>query len=480
MIHVTRLNRLLQICSLLGWFATATSAQQTGSLVRGPYLQKATPTSMTLRWRTNSASLGVVRYGTSADKLNKSTPEAENRTDHEVTLTGLKPNTKYFYSIGTETTPLAGSDQHYFYTFPVEGTVKKTRIWSLGDFGNRSARQYTVKNAFKNYVQQMGDPYIDLWLWLGDNAYNRGLDKEYQTNVFSADTGYSGDRFMRQTPIFATPGNHDYAGNNDLRLNWNIPYFGVVSHPTNAEAGGIPSGSEAYYSFNYGNIHFVSLDSDRYDDSTSKASNVRFGETSPQLNWLKRDLTAAQTNPNITWIIAYWHHPPYTKGTHDSDKEKQLRDVRMNLLPVLEQYNVDLVMCGHSHVYERSDLLKGHYGDEPTFDASTHNHPSVNAEQMTTATSSVKATHFIKHRKATANEGTIYVVNGDGGAGGGHVSAGTAQWPHNAMDVSYDGAGGSMYIEVDGDKLEATMIAGDGSIQDQFTISKENSRSKRK
>jgi len=275
---------------------------------------------------------------------------------------------------------------------------------------------------------------------------------------------------MKQTPIFATPGNHDYAGNNDLRVSLNIPYYQVVSHPTNGEAGGVPSGSESYYSFNYGNIHFVSLDSDRYDDSTYKASNVRFGEGSPQLAWLKQDLAAAQNNLKITWIIAYWHHPPYTKGTHDSDKEKQLRDVRMNLLPVLEQYRVDLVMGGHSHVYERSGLLKGHYGDELTFDASTHTAVGANKSG---SDSGKLGSHFVKSRKAPVNEGTIYVVNGDGGAGGGHVKTGTAQWPHNAMDVSYDGVGGSMYIEIEGNKLSATMIAGDGSIQDQFTITKE-------
>ncbi|GAB3882053.1 hypothetical protein GCM10028825_04180 [Spirosoma agri] len=445
------------------------TAHAQDTLVRGPYLQKATPTSMTFRWRTGTASAGVVRYGSSTGKLTRTSTESESRTDHEVTLTGLTPNTKYYYSIGTASATLQGSDQHYFYTFPKEGTAKKTRIWSLGDFGNHSARQFNVKNAFKNYVQSIGDPYIDLWLWLGDNAYNRGLDKEYQANVFSADTGYSGDRFMKQTPIFATPGNHDYAGNNNLRVSLAIPYYQVISHPTNAEAGGVPSGSESFYSFTYGNIHFVSLDSDRYDDSTFKAANLRFGEASPQIAWLKRDLAAAQTNPNITWIVAYWHHPPYTKGTHDSDTEKQLRDVRMNLLPVLEQYNVDLVMCGHSHVYERSGLLKGHYGDAASFDARVHTNSPAPA-----GNSSKNVSNFVKNRKASVNEGTIYVVNGDGGAGGGHVTTGTAQWPHNAMDVSFDGTGGSMYIEIDGSKLVAKMITGDGTIRDEFTIRKES------
>ncbi|QHV96359.1 metallophosphoesterase [Spirosoma endbachense] len=444
------------------------------ALVRGPYLQKASPTSMTFRWRTDPASIGVVRFGASASSLSGSVSETTAVIDHEVTITGLTPNTQYYYSVGTPTGSLQGDAANYFYTFPPEGTPKKTRIWSLGDFGYlNSARQANVKNAFKNYMKSIGDPYIDLWLWLGDNAYNQGLDNEYQAYVFSSDVGYGGDRYMKQTPIFSTPGNHDYV-TNELRVNLNIPYYGVVSHPTNAEAGGVPSGTESYYSFNYGNIHFVSLDSDRYEDNADVASDVRFLESRPQLTWLKQDLAAAQANPNIKWIIAFWHHPPYTKGTHDSDTNKQLRDVRMNLLPVLEQYKVDLVMCGHSHVYERSRLMKGHYGDALTYDSKLHNSvDGSNAKSSGKFDGSSNSCYYFKSRNSATNEGTVYVVNGHGGAPGGRILSGTAQWPHNAMEVAYDDAGGSMYLEIEGGKLVSKLIAGDGSIQDQFTIIKD-------
>ncbi|WP_461137338.1 metallophosphoesterase [Spirosoma terrae] len=471
-------NGQAQVNSTVERINTSTGQARTNEvLVRGPYLQKATPTSMTFRWRTDPASVGVVRFGASTDKLTGMVSEAGPVTDHEVTVTGLNPNTQYFYSVGTAAGTLQGDANNYFITFPAEGTPKKTRIWSLGDFGYyNSARQANVKKAFKDYMRSIGDPHLDLWLWLGDNAYNGGQDSEYQAHVFSSDVGYGGDRYMKQTPFFATPGNHDYAGNGDLRMNLNIPYYGVVSHPTKAEAGGVPSGTESYYSFNYGNIHFVSLDSDRYEDVSDLASNTRFLDSRPQINWLKQDLAAAQANPNIKWIIAYWHHPPYTKGTHDSDTDKQLRDVRMNLLPVLEQYKVDLVMCGHSHVYERSRLIKGHYGDAPTFDPNVHNvAEGSNARSNGRFDGSPNSCYYFKSRSSATNEGTIYVVNGTGGAPGWHITSGTAQWPHNAMEVSYDNAnlGGSMYIEIEGGKLTSKMIAGDGSIQDQFTIIKD-------
>lgn len=67
-----------------------------------------------------------------------------------------------------------------------------------------------------------------------------------------------------------------------------------------------------------------------------------------------------------TWIIAFWHHPPYSKGSHNSDTSSQLVTMRTNFNPILEDGGVDLVFLGHSHNYERSVLLDGHYGTSGT------------------------------------------------------------------------------------------------------------------
>ena len=73
--------------------------------------------------------------------------------------------------------------------------------------------------------------------------------------------------------------------------------------------------------------------------------------------WLKADLE--QTTAD--WLVAYFHHPPYTKGSHDSDREKQLVEMRTYVMPILESGGVDLVLTGHSHIYERSMLMDGAY-----------------------------------------------------------------------------------------------------------------------
>ena len=152
--------------------------------------------------------------------------------------------------------------------------------------------------------------------------------------------------------MYPAPGNHDYANSGARQDDHNIPYYNMFTLPSNGECGGVPSGTEAYYSFDIGDVHFLSLDS--YGEET----NTRLYDTlGAQVTWIKTDL-AANTK---RWVVAYWHHPPYTKGSHNSDSEGELISMRENFIRILERYGVDLVICGHSHNYERSYLLKGYY-----------------------------------------------------------------------------------------------------------------------
>src|SRR5918996_1538047 len=100
-------------------FALELKASDSVSLLRGPYLQLATPASMVVKWRTNSASDSRVRYGLDPANLSSFKDNSTVTTEHEVPLTGLLANTQYYYSVGSTTTVLAGGDtNHYFYTSP--------------------------------------------------------------------------------------------------------------------------------------------------------------------------------------------------------------------------------------------------------------------------------------------------------------------------------------------------------------------------
>ena len=426
------MKKIMAFACLL--FATACLAQ-TAQVIRGPYLQILTPTSVTVRWRTDKPADSRVLFGTS-QTLNKDVVSEELTTEHDITLTGLTPDTRYNYAFGATHTQLTIDEDQYFKTAPPKGSVKPVRIWSLGDFGNSSKNQMEVRDAI---TKATATHRPDVWIWLGDNAYTKGKDEEFQKHVFDL---YEKD-FFKNLPFFATPGNHDYGDKN----NKDIPYFKIFNMPQQGEAGGIASGSESYFSFEYGNVHLVSLDCEGKLEDGKFLSDT----TSNQVQWLKKDL-AANTLP---WTIVFFHRPPYSKGSHDSDTEEEMIKIRQNLLPILEKYNVDIVFSGHSHVYERTHPIIGHYGMNNSFDPARHI-----VEQKDTDNH-----YHLKGKK----QGIIYIVNGSGGQLGGQEPG----YPLKSAVYSNNKQGGSVILDVVDNKLEARWICADGVVRDQFSIIKE-------
>ena len=362
-----------------------------------------------------------------------------------MTITGLQPDTRYAYAIGYEDTQQAAGSDYYVKTAPVTGSKGPVRLWVLGDFGSGTDNQRAVYQAYRNAITTHP---ADLWLWLGDNAYAYGLENEYQQNVFSV----YGPTF-RNTPLVPSPGNHDYAGS---ETNFNIPYYNLFSFPQNGEAGGVPSGAKSFYSSNYGNVHLISLDSQGRQDGLRL-----YDTTSTQVQWLKRDLEANRTSANpIPWTIVIFHHPPYSKGSHDSDTEESMRLLRENLTPIFERYGVDLVLNGHSHSYERTYRIRNFRGLANTFDKAVHVAENTTARYDGSPNSCPVL---------TKGQGTIYIVNGSGGQLGGQSPG----FPQPATVYNNVNTGGSMILDVTDNRLDAQWLMSDGSVQDQFTLMKD-------
>ena len=120
-------------------------------ITRGPYIQSATAGSTILKWRTNIACDSKVQWGASSS-FGRSATDAALVTDHQLQVTGLTPNTKYFYSIGTTAVVLQANAANFFWTAPPASSTQTTRIWAIGDFGNGSTAQTAVLNAYLNYL----------------------------------------------------------------------------------------------------------------------------------------------------------------------------------------------------------------------------------------------------------------------------------------------------------------------------------------
>jgi 3',5'-cyclic AMP phosphodiesterase CpdA len=423
------------------------------NISRGPYLQQGNQSSVIIRWRTDIPTDTKIQYGLIPGVYNTFMTSGTLTTEHEIPVSGLLPDTKYYYSIGTSTTVLQGSGQNYFVTAPLATTTRKQRFIAFGDCGNNSANQVAVRKAMRNFL---GDNNPDAWILMGDNAYSTGQDEEYQTNFFDI---YK-DSMLKNIKLFPSPGNHDYGNTQANAALRNIPYFTNFTLPAAAECGGTASGTEAYYSFDIGNVHLIALDSYGKEDTGTTRLYDTLGA---QVSWLKNDL-AVNTKP---WVVVYFHHPPFTKGSHNSDvssgADLELRYIRENFIRIIERYGVDLVLCGHSHSYERTFLQKGFYQTEDLYNSSFKVSNSSGAYNN----SSNSCPYYTTSQKN--NHGTIYAVSGSSGQLGG-TSAG---YPHEAMYYSDETNGGAFYFEVQENRLDAKFICADNIIRDQFTIMKD-------
>ena len=175
-------------CSTASVFAQSSLPK----LTRGPYLQLATPSSVSILWRTQGETQPIVRFGlttseltqtidTSAIQLRTVAKEAQPSNDqnlhsaphgtvqYEATLTGLEPDRTYFYALMNGSEVLAAGKDYFFHTHPAPRSVRPVRIWVVGDSGTGDSRQAAVYQAMQDYLQKQNQ-HLDFYLHVGDMA----------------------------------------------------------------------------------------------------------------------------------------------------------------------------------------------------------------------------------------------------------------------------------------------------------------------
>lgn len=440
-------------------------------ITRAPYVQLATSRSIWVVWRTEQRIDPVVRFGRNLENLSGrvsgtgvvtrvalGTNKVEIKTltnrwpeiaamprlhsapvgtyQYEAFISGLEPDTMYYYAVFDGEMPLTEREvSYYFRTHPVPGTPKPVRFWTFGDSGTGREKQREVYEEMMSFTARDKRP-IDFMAHLGDMAYNRGKDIEFSTRFFAV---YEG--FLRHSVCWPAFANHEGITSKG-NTNCVGPYFDAYVCPTNGEAGGVPSGQEGFYSFDYGRVHFIALNSFDMDRRP----------TGLMAKWLKRDLAATRAD----WIVAFCHHPPYTKGSHDSDREKELLQMHTFLMPILESGGVDIIFSGHSHIYERSMLVDGAYAT-----------PTV-SENVILDDGDGDPKGDGPYRKPAGlvpNAGTVCVVAGHGGTNNRRKST-CPLMRKTILDH------GSVVVDIDGDTLTGRMIDRFGDLRDTFSIVK--------
>ena len=195
--------------------------------------------------------------------------------------------------------------------------------------------------------------------------------------------------------------------------------------------------SQQYYSFDYQDVHVITMNSEQNYDLGSS-----------QYNFVKKDLESASSNPNIHWIIVTFHQPAYSSPNSCSSC-KAATSIRDTYHPMFDQYGVDLVLEGHVHNYQRSYPM--------TFNKNDPSKPLV--------------TNTDKNRYVDP-KGPIFIIVGTGGINF-HSLAGKESYIVNQQDAKFGFL--NIHFSDDGKLLGGTFYANDGSILDQFSVTKSSS-----
>jgi hypothetical protein len=423
------------------------------TFVRRPFLQLGTPNRASVCWKLGAAASLNVRFGTDSANLNRATAPSPNATDACVNLEGLEPGTRYYYRVYTGSSPVGVAPNQYLVTSPPPGARKKYTFWLLGDFGvGKGHSQYDtfgiaalrVRDAF---IAVNGSPHVDGMLMLGDISYERGSEQELNAGTFDPYYGIMSNSFT-----WPAMGNHE-----TYTSSTGVPYLAAFNLPTAAQAGGAPSNSEYYYSWDYGNIHFIVLE---FEYNRSEPGSAQY-------QWLEQDLQS-RSSRKADWNIAYFHHTPYTCCHHNSEREGDLVSIRYNFLPLLEKYGVDLVFVGHSHNYERSYLLDGAYSSSGTNTSQTYHYDwyKKNRSRIIKDSLSGDPKGTGPYRKAEgAHKGTVYTVVGSGG------KLNPTSGQHPLMRVKHV-LQGSVLLQIEDSVATARFIDTTRTVRDRFQVIK--------
>ncbi len=371
-------------------------------------------TTQTVTWRTDSTvQTGVVQYGMDPELKKKGAIAAKVsilKTDlgdeniHTATLTGLAPGNRYYYRVGDGT-----NNWSPIYSFRTENNdTNQFQFLIFGDTQSGddenpdySLWQSTVQNAYK------ANPDARFFTVVGDQA-QAGLSNVHWNYWFAACKGV-----IESIPYVPVVGNTECR---DMEKDHAEPtiYMGQFNAPNNG-----PYNNSQAYSFDYGNMHFVVLDSQLHEEQEINPDLLN-----DQKPWLKEDLSQNKKE----WKVAIWHKPP-----HPTSVIKTNAGIKAAFVPIIDKYHVDLVLNGHDHAYSRS---------YPINDDSIVSSPAL---------------------------GTVYIITGRSGA---KYRDDNVQKIWSASFYNPQDMPNYIVVDVNGSRLEMKCFKMDGTLIDDYIIDK--------
>jgi hypothetical protein len=306
--------------------------------------------SLTISWSTNNSYLSkpIIFYGLSPDNLNEtstgfSIQYHQDSIHHHVPTHSLIQSS--FYYLKTNHNP----NIQQFLSNPNINAEKQLRIAIYGDMGivNSNNTMESLKKRNIDLFLHIGDiSYADDKSEIGNNPYYESTYNKFQESV---------SLFSNNRPYMVCPGNHDISCHSisDFGCDKNLRNFTAFNSRFKMPDNG---SKNMWYSFNYGPIHFISINTETDYKNAPTTPNTIIGSGAGggfgnQLKWLENDLKKVNRTER-NWIIVYGHRPMYSKIIFDYPLDSKLR-VRNAFEPIFIKYNVDIYFAGHIHAYER-------------------------------------------------------------------------------------------------------------------------------
>lgn len=350
-------------------------------IVRGPIISMPKPGLVQIR--VHSAKKGTVECTLTPLKKHPAQSQKSVNKDQHLFAFKLPDGVKFKVQLS-----LDGQDETPFESQSRAKKDQAFRFAVLGDSGSGSDDQRRVAAI----MEQQRPDFV---LHTGDIVYPMGEAEQQDPKFFKP---YAS--LLKRAPFFVSLGNHD------MMTKRAQPALEAHDLPHNN-----PEKTERYYSFNWGNAHFIALDSNEI------LLKHNFSETK-QGRWLQADLAANKQR----WTFVFFHHPPYSCMLKRLFPELI---VRRRVAKVLEQAGVDVVFNGHDHLYHRSKPIK----NEKLIEDIKKDQPN-----------------------AKPGAGTVYVVTGGGGRS---LYKGTKRHKTAALVLSHN----VVIVDINGSSLKATVLA---------------------
>jgi hypothetical protein len=305
------------LCCAIAQFLIS-NASGADKLAGGPYVVNTGARSATVMWIVERAQASL---GEAPDKLDRKAPSLHSE---KISFTGLEAGKTYYYDIG-----MGEAGKGSFKSPPKRGDSYRFLVY--GDTRTR----HDVHRRVVGRILEAEMP--DFVLHTGDLVEN-GSDSALWPIFFDIER-----ELLRHTTLFPSLGNHE---RNDRQ------FYEFFDMP-------LP-----YYSFNWGNAHFVVLDSDLGNVADTPSARAAFWAA--QTKWLEEDLANNQT---AAFRFVSAHHPPMTAVASRQGSNKQMTD----LMPLFEKYHVTAGLFGHDHNYQHYLKNGIHYvitggGGAPLYD----------------------------------------------------------------------------------------------------------------